>query len=232
MKESVEKKVKNLNASKLKNHQKSYKKANINHQEHKNSIHKFTQQQLKKAMNENKRLKLEIKALKNNVTNLELQTINLKVDIQKNIQDFQTKAKEFQAKAQAEVQKIKNELSEKHKQDQIEIKQYSLQKFFETMIDPFINLKQAIDAGSNSTDKNVQAYTVGFKMFIDKIMQVFTTFGLKEINPSVGTMFNPKFHECLAVIENKPHEQIVEVKQRGYQLHDRLIKPALVTTGK
>ncbi|HEY0787640.1 MAG TPA: nucleotide exchange factor GrpE, partial [Thermoanaerobaculia bacterium] len=56
-----------------------------------------------------------------------------------------------------------------------------------------------------------------------------TRAGLKTLDPA-GETFDPAFHEAIArheTTEVDPHK-VVDVLQKGYLLHDRLLRPALV----
>lgn len=178
------------------------------------------------------KLKTKITQLQKNIVNLESQNIAAKLENQKNIHDFQTKAKEFQAKAVFQVNQIKEELNEKFAKDQDYIKKYSLQKFFESIIKPFVNLMQAIEFGANSQDNNVKAYVTGFLMYINQLLNEFYDFGMIEIKPQIGEEFNPEIHSALSIVEGHKKNHIVEVKQNGFKFYDRVIKPADVIVGK
>lgn len=48
-----------------------------------------------------------------------------------------------------------------------------------------------------------------------------------------GTPFDPKRHEAIGHVESAaPANTVIDEHQRGYVLHDRLLRPALVTVGK
>ena len=50
-----------------------------------------------------------------------------------------------------------------------------------------------------------------------------------EINP-VGEKFDPPCHQAMTTVESdKPANTVVHVLQKGYMLHDRILRPALVT---
>lgn len=57
--------------------------------------------------------------------------------------------------------------------------------------------------------------------------------GLHEVE-TTNQMFDPHLHEALAQWESGEHPsgQIVSCQRKGYRLHDRLIRPALVTVAK
>ena len=49
-----------------------------------------------------------------------------------------------------------------------------------------------------------------------------------------GAVFDPAHHEAVAHVESSEHPPnvVVEEHQPGYRLHDRLLRPALVTVAK
>jgi molecular chaperone GrpE len=68
-----------------------------------------------------------------------------------------------------------------------------------------------------------------------QFMQVLGQNGLAEINPS-GEVFDPKRHEATGVIaadKSEDDHKILEVMQKGYILHDKIIiRPAKVKIGE
>lgn len=57
--------------------------------------------------------------------------------------------------------------------------------------------------------------------------------GLVEINP-VGEPFDPQRHEAMSMVPNPELEPntVMDVWQKGYQLHDRVVRPAMVVVAK
>ncbi len=58
--------------------------------------------------------------------------------------------------------------------------------------------------------------------------------GMSVIEPKIGEEFNTKNHNAIETrIDNSKKENtILEIKQKGYMLHDRVIRPASVITTK
>jgi molecular chaperone GrpE len=55
-----------------------------------------------------------------------------------------------------------------------------------------------------------------------------------EMIPAEGGHFNPMIHEALSHEDSEDHEegQIIEVIQPGYQMGERVLRPALVRVAK
>ncbi len=65
------------------------------------------------------------------------------------------------------------------------------------------------------------------------LMNALEKFAVKQVNP-VGEAFNPTWHEAMTMQESadaKPGT-VLAVLQKGYTLHDRLLRPALVMVAK
>jgi molecular chaperone GrpE len=60
---------------------------------------------------------------------------------------------------------------------------------------------------------------------------------VREISPAAGERFDPHVHQAMAAVESPEGEArepntVVSVMQKGYRLHDRVLRPALVTVAK
>ena len=57
--------------------------------------------------------------------------------------------------------------------------------------------------------------------------------GVQEVAPAVGERFDPHRHQAMAVVESDAEPNTVaSLMQKGYLLHDRVLRPALVTVAK
>jgi hypothetical protein len=64
------------------------------------------------------------------------------------------------------------------------------------------------------------------------LWSVFDKFAIKVINP-VGERFDPHRHQAISQVESDQEANtVVTVLQKGYLLHDRVLRPALVTVAK
>ncbi len=69
----------------------------------------------------------------------------------------------------------------------------------------------------------------GVLMIYKQLFEVLQRHGLKPIDEA-GVTFDPNFHEAVVREENDsvPNHTVVAILQKGYFLHDRLLRPALV----
>ena len=67
-----------------------------------------------------------------------------------------------------------------------------------------------------------------------QLMQILKQNGLEESNPA-GETFDPRLHEAVGSVETEKKEEdhkILEVVQKGYILHSKIIRPAKVRIGE
>lgn len=68
----------------------------------------------------------------------------------------------------------------------------------------------------------------GVKLIHNQLVKILEKEGVKEIE-ALGLQFDPNLHEALAQEESDKKEgEIIEVFEKGYQLHDRVIRPSKV----
>jgi molecular chaperone GrpE len=86
-----------------------------------------------------------------------------------------------------------------------------------------------VDRDSATVDALIEGQTLTLKMF-NKVLQ---DHHLEEIDPA-GQPFDPEFHEAMTVIPSADHDEntVMEVIQKGFRLHERLIRPAMVVVSK
>ncbi len=85
------------------------------------------------------------------------------------------------------------------------------------------------DVDSSTTASLLEGQALTLKM-LAKVMQ---DHDLELIDP-MGEPFNPEFHEAVAVQPSEELEEnsVMEVLQKGYKLHDRLVRPAMVVVSR
>jgi molecular chaperone GrpE len=88
------------------------------------------------------------------------------------------------------------------------------------------NLERAVECG----DGNGKSIVEGVQLVLTSLMQVLERHGVKRVE-ALGQPFDPTHHQAFAQVECTEHEpnRVVEQHHTGYLLHDRLLRPALVT---
>ena len=69
----------------------------------------------------------------------------------------------------------------------------------------------------------------GVSMTLRQYLAALERYGAKPFDPK-GEQFDPQFHEAMSQIPREGAEpgSVIEVYQRGWMLHDRLVRPAMV----
>ena len=116
--------------------------------------------------------------------------------------------------------------------DQDKARKFAIEKFAESLLDVVDGLERGVEccAGENVSIKDVaEGLTLSQKAFVDCL----SSYGIQEINP-MGEAFNPSFHEALTMQESSEHapNTVMTVIQKGYTIHDRLLRPARVVVAK
>ncbi|MBI2080139.1 MAG: nucleotide exchange factor GrpE [candidate division NC10 bacterium] len=93
------------------------------------------------------------------------------------------------------------------------------------------NLERAL-AAARKTD-STEALAEGVDLVLRLFQGVLERAGVKPID-SVGHAFDPAVHQAVAVVESPdaPDQTVVEEVQRGYWLHAKVLRPAMVKVAK
>ena len=69
----------------------------------------------------------------------------------------------------------------------------------------------------------------GVNLTLKEILKVFEKFNVKAIE-SVGQPFDPNFHQAMMQEETDdyPENTVITEMQKGYMIHDRLLRPSMV----
>ncbi len=108
---------------------------------------------------------------------------------------------------------------------------FALEAFAKELL-PFLdNLERAVASAKES--KDLEGLIEGLELTLAGYLKTLEKFGLKTF-AAEGQRFDPSFHEALTVEENPDVDHNVVLKEllRGYTLHDRVLRPALVVVSK
>ena len=70
----------------------------------------------------------------------------------------------------------------------------------------------------------------GMQMVYDQMVELVARHGVKSI-AAIGEKFDPQYHEAIAQVPSDeiPKDDVAEEFQRGYTLHDQVLRPSKVT---
>jgi molecular chaperone GrpE len=93
-------------------------------------------------------------------------------------------------------------------------------------------VRDALEAALTADNTTIQALRQGVELTLKQVDSAFGKAAIVELNP-IGEKFDPHRHQAMTTIESdKPSNTVVHVLQKGYRLHDRVLRPALVTVAK
>ena len=115
--------------------------------------------------------------------------------------------------------------------DVIAAHKYGLEKF----VSELLPVKDSMDLGLSAATAaaEVESLTEGMELTVKMLEEFFAKTGIRAVDP-LGERFDPDFHQAMTMevsAESVPGT-VVRVMQKGYVLHDRLIRPALVVVAK
>lgn len=113
-----------------------------------------------------------------------------------------------------------------------DFRKFANESFARALLPVVDNLDRAIE--SSSSDEHANSSLVeGVSMTLKEIMRVLEQFNVKPFE-SLGKTFDPGFHQAMHQEETEEHPDNTVIKefQKGYMIHDRLLRPAMVVVSK
>lgn len=105
----------------------------------------------------------------------------------------------------------------------------------ERMASELLAVKDSMEIGLQAAEASDEdsAVAEGFRATLKLLDQCLAKFGISEIDPEDET-FDPELHEAMAAQPSATHEPgtVMMVVQKGYRIHDRLLRPARVIVSR
>ena len=116
-------------------------------------------------------------------------------------------------------------LAQRDQRDQIRFGNEQLLKELLPVVD---NLERAIKSAQEKGKSDVLIQGVG--LTLKQLTGVLAKFHVRPVE-AVGQPFNPATHQAVTSVasEKVPNQHVVDELQRGYLLHDRILRAAMVT---
>ena len=130
-------------------------------------------------------------------------------------------------RSQAELDNIKKRF-QKEKEGLIRFANDSLVKQLLPVVD---NLEKAL--AHSEDNASIDAIREGIELTMKELVNTLKNTGVEEV-AAVGKPFDPNFHEAMFEKEDDSVEPgtVLEELQKGYLLHQRLLRPAMVSVSK
>ena len=148
------------------------------------------------------------------------------------LKDEVAKLKDQLLRALAETENVRRRLEQQAE----ERGRYAVSGFAKDMLAVADNLRRAIDnipADKLAADDLAKKLAEGVELTERGLITALERFGIKRV-AAVGQRFDPHFHQAMMEVETDqaPPGTVVHEMQAGYTIHDRLLRPALVSIAK
>ncbi len=113
-----------------------------------------------------------------------------------------------------------------------DLKKYATENLIRQLLTVVDNLERAI-ASASPDDENGQSVVDGVALTLAEIMKILEKHYVSPIQ-ALGAPFDPAFHQAMCQVEStdQPPNMVVQEFQKGYLIHDRLLRPAMVVVSK
>lgn len=96
-----------------------------------------------------------------------------------------------------------------------------------------LGVKDSLDAALAVETQSVESLQQGVELTARQLDAAFEKFHLKPVAPKEGDKFDPHVHQAISQLESElPPNTVAAVLQKGFALHDRVLRPALVAVAK
>jgi molecular chaperone GrpE len=114
-----------------------------------------------------------------------------------------------------------------------EAAQYGSQNLFKDLVSVVDNLERAIAHARESGGGDLTSFLQGVELVQRELLAIFEKNHVTVIEAQ-GKPFDPSLHEAMAQVESGsvPPNTVIDVLQKGFQLRDRLVRPARVIVAK
>ncbi len=149
---------------------------------------------------------------------------------QKKMEESHNTALRFRADLENLRRQAERDVSNAHK--------YSIEKFAGALLPILDSLEQGIatiekDQSLNADDGKYHSLCEGMKMTFKLFTDMLHKFQIEIIDPK-GEDFDPHWHEAISAqpSEDAKSGTVLAVVQKGYRIHERLLRPARVVVAK
>ncbi len=137
-------------------------------------------------------------------------------------------ARQDMLRMQADMENLRKRLV----REQEKARRRTLERFMGDLLPVRDSLERGLEAASDPA-ASVEALREGKQLIMKMLSKVMGDHGLQTIDPA-GEAFDPEKHEAMTMLPSPDHDEntVIDVLEKGYQLHDRLIRPAKVVVSR
>ena len=137
-------------------------------------------------------------------------------------------AKDAQLRAVAELENTRRRLE----REAVNNLRYAGEKLLNELLAVADSLELGLKAAATAGE-SAPALLEGMQLTWRQLVGVLEKNGVKQLDPQ-GQPFNPDFHQAMTMVESADlaPNHVISVMQKGYTLHDRLLRPAMVVVSR
>lgn len=137
-------------------------------------------------------------------------------------------ARQDMLRMQADMENLRKRLMRENEK----ARRRTLERFMGDLLPVRDSLERGLEAAIDPA-ATVEALKEGKQLIMKMLSKAMGDHGLQTIDP-VGEAFDPEKHEAMTMMTSDQHDEntVIEVLEKGYQLHDRLIRPAKVVVSR
>jgi molecular chaperone GrpE len=132
-------------------------------------------------------------------------------------------------RAQAEMQNVRR----RAEKDVENAHKYAVEKFVNELLPVIDSLERALEVADKLEGQGLDGMKEGIELTIKMFLDAVGKFQVEQINP-LNQPFNPEYHQAMTAAPNPDvvPNTVLMVMQKGYTLHGRLVRPAMVVVSK
>jgi len=103
----------------------------------------------------------------------------------------------------------------------------------ERIVEDLLPVMDSLEAALAGPDSGPAALRAGVELTLRQLRSAFERAGVVAVSPEAGQRFDPHRHQAMAALDaDQEPNTVLAVLQKGYTLHDRVVRPALVNVAK
>ncbi len=154
----------------------------------------------------------------------------LQAEIQR-LNEELSSAKDQSLRAAAEVDNIRRRSSN----EQINIRKFAIEGFASELlaVKDSLDLAEQVELSADNKDV-IDKMHEGLSLTLKQLDRAFEKFSIQVIAPEKGEKLDPESHQAMTVQQTDEVDNncVLTTIQKGYKLHDRLLRPAMVVIAR
>jgi molecular chaperone GrpE len=113
-----------------------------------------------------------------------------------------------------------------------DVVRYANEKILKELLLVVDNLERAIDS-ANQDNASEDSLIQGIDLTLNEVLKILKRYDVQPVK-ALGESFDPAFHQAMMQqeVDDTPANMVIQEMQKGYIMHDRLLRPAMVVVSK